>query len=198
MNTPVATEAGRLPTLPADLLTLIGSYGLARTNGESEVERLHRWQQLIAGIKQYAADCISSLAEPGEAVAVPFVQQTAPERIWLAVSDNAHDAENCFPDDYAEISWSDDEPLEVCVPYIRADLSHPAAPVGVSEEMVERAIKEACGYPMPLVGEDEDQSIYLVDVLASAMGDDTIGNAEELIGEIIHAAVTAALQEPRK
>lgn len=59
--------------------------------------------------------------------------------------------------------------------------------------MVEEAVREMCSYPLPLAGEDEDQSIFLTDVLADAMGDETIGNAEELIGELAHTAITAAL-----
>lgn len=43
------------PPLPQSLLDLIGEYGLARTDGVSDVERLHRWQKLIEGIKAYAA-----------------------------------------------------------------------------------------------------------------------------------------------
>jgi hypothetical protein len=42
------------PTLPQSLLNLIGDYGMARTDGVSDVERLHRWQLLIDGIKAYA------------------------------------------------------------------------------------------------------------------------------------------------
>jgi hypothetical protein len=42
------------PTLPQSLLDLIGEYGMARTDGVSDVERLHRWQLLIDGIKDYA------------------------------------------------------------------------------------------------------------------------------------------------
>lgn len=44
-----------LPTLPQSLINLIGEYGFARTDGVSEIERLHRWELLIAGIKDYAA-----------------------------------------------------------------------------------------------------------------------------------------------
>lgn len=41
------------PTLPDWLLNLIGDYGFARSNRLGEVECIHRWQLLIAGIKQY-------------------------------------------------------------------------------------------------------------------------------------------------
>jgi hypothetical protein len=36
------------------VLHLIGEYGMARSDGASDIERLHRWQMLIDGIKQYA------------------------------------------------------------------------------------------------------------------------------------------------
>lgn len=59
---------------------------------------------------------------------LPLVQQTAPERIWLAVADDAYYAEQPFPDGAEEVCWSSDAPLEVCVPYVRADLANPAPP----------------------------------------------------------------------
>jgi len=40
--------------LPQSLINLIGEYGFARTEGVGELERIHRWQLLIAGIKDYA------------------------------------------------------------------------------------------------------------------------------------------------
>jgi hypothetical protein len=43
-----------LPTLPQSLINLIGEYGFARTDGASEIERIHRWELLIDGIKLYA------------------------------------------------------------------------------------------------------------------------------------------------
>jgi hypothetical protein len=50
----MTTEAYELPALPQSLINLIGEYGMARTDGVSDVERLHRWQQLIEGVKEYA------------------------------------------------------------------------------------------------------------------------------------------------
>ena len=44
-----------LPPLPQHLLDLIGWYGSSHANGESEVRRIARWQELIAAIKTYAA-----------------------------------------------------------------------------------------------------------------------------------------------
>lgn len=52
---PVATtQAGELPTLPKSLLDLIGEYGMARTDGLTELDRIALWQDLILGIKDYA------------------------------------------------------------------------------------------------------------------------------------------------
>jgi len=57
---------------------------------------------------------------------VPRVQKTAPERIWLTVSDDKHDEREPFPENYGEeICWSVDAPVAVCVPYVRADLAAP-------------------------------------------------------------------------
>jgi hypothetical protein len=57
---------------------------------------------------------------------VPRVQKTAPERIWLTVSDDKHDEREPFPENYGEeICWSVDAPVAVCVPYVRADLATP-------------------------------------------------------------------------
>lgn len=53
-----------MPTLPQSLLTLIGKYGMARTDGASEIERIHRWQLLIDGIKEYARAAIAKATQP--------------------------------------------------------------------------------------------------------------------------------------
>lgn len=44
------------PTLPKELLTLIGEYGMARTDGVNDLEIQHRWLTMIEGIKIYASD----------------------------------------------------------------------------------------------------------------------------------------------
>lgn len=65
------TEA--LPPLPQHLLDLIGWYGSSHANGESEVRRIARWQELIAAIKAYAALSASSqapAAQPRQGVAI--------------------------------------------------------------------------------------------------------------------------------
>lgn len=76
--------------------------------------------------------------------AVPVVQQTAPKRIWLAVSDDAHDEQQPFPDSInGEVTWSDDTPVEVCVPYVRADLAATPAPA-VDREAVREGWESIC------------------------------------------------------
>lgn len=59
-RTPVADGAAvdlpPLPTLPRYLLDMIGEYGMARTDSIGQLEVQHRWEILIGGIKQYAAD----------------------------------------------------------------------------------------------------------------------------------------------
>jgi hypothetical protein len=54
----MTAEAYELPALPQSLINLIGEYGMARTDGVSYVERLHRWQLLIEGVKEYARAAI--------------------------------------------------------------------------------------------------------------------------------------------
>lgn len=49
-------ELPPLPTLPQHLIGLIGEYGMARTDGMSELDRIDKWQELIVGIKEYASE----------------------------------------------------------------------------------------------------------------------------------------------
>lgn len=72
---------------------------------------------------------------------VPLVQQTAPERIWLQVSDDDADADLPF-DHPADVTWSRDQAINVTVPYVRADLAHDPAPAlaaagGTAPEMAD-------------------------------------------------------------
>lgn len=53
---PGSADLPDLPTLPQSLLNQICYYGIARTDGKSEAERLYLWQLLIEGIKLYAAE----------------------------------------------------------------------------------------------------------------------------------------------
>lgn len=73
---PVDERAAEMPTLPQSLINLIGEYGMARTDGVSEIERLHRWQTLIAGIKDYAR---AALQQPGLADGWISVEDRLPE-----------------------------------------------------------------------------------------------------------------------
>lgn len=52
---------------------------------------------------------------------VPFVQLTAPARIWLQHSDSDIDNADPFPD-HGDVSWCADKINNSDVPYIRADL----------------------------------------------------------------------------
>jgi len=58
MTTPHTTP--ELPILPQSLINTIGDYGMARIDGVSQMERWHRWQLLIAGIKDYAASVLAA------------------------------------------------------------------------------------------------------------------------------------------
>lgn len=58
--------------------------------------------------------------------AMSILTDTAPQRIWLCVSDETDDYNTPYPELYAEdaeITWSTDQPVAVTVEYVRADLS---------------------------------------------------------------------------
>ena len=55
-----------------------------------------------------------------------ILNDTAPKRIWLCVSDEQEDHDMPYPELYAEdaeITWSTDQPVAVTVEYVRVDLS---------------------------------------------------------------------------
>jgi hypothetical protein len=54
-----------MPPLSQSLLNLIGEYGHARSDRESEAEIIYRWQTLIGGIKEYAANVLASHLKAG-------------------------------------------------------------------------------------------------------------------------------------
>lgn len=66
-----------------------------------------------------------------------------------------------------------------------------AAPANVVSIDAEKLIADICFYEMPLSGQFEDDRPKLVDVLADALGDGTIGPARELIAEIVDSALAA-------
>jgi hypothetical protein len=94
MDIPDGEALPHLPVLGPILLGLIGEYGLARTDGVSETERIHRWTLLIDGIKVYAssygAACARAvLAAPQNTqdhLAVPPVE--APAFSWHCTSED--------------------------------------------------------------------------------------------------------------
>lgn len=70
-------------------------------------------------------------------------------------------------------------------------LAQPAAPGAVDEAMVESVAAHLLASKTNNVG-DENESISLVDVLAKAFGDKTIGPAREWMEEVVFEALTAA------
>lgn len=48
------------------------------------------------------------------------VTATAPKEIYLCISDDPDDAETEF--NYFDVDWCEEDPVDVCVKYIRADL----------------------------------------------------------------------------
>ena len=54
-----------------------------------------------------------------------ILNETAPKRIWLCVSDDESDNDKPYPELYAEdaeITWSTDQPVAATVEYVRVDL----------------------------------------------------------------------------
>lgn len=69
---------------------------------------------------------------------IPEVQRTAPERIYLCVSDDLADRDEPFPS-ANQADWSRDEATRVAVPYVRADLAALAAPKAEAPEFTDTA-----------------------------------------------------------
>lgn len=70
-----------LPLLPQSLLDQISRYGLARTDNVLDTERIHMWQLLHQGIKEYAKNyaCAALAAAAGQ---VEQREATAKQGIW--------------------------------------------------------------------------------------------------------------------
>ncbi len=110
---------------------------------------------------------------------LPQVVTTAPERIWLQVSDCDGDEEEPFPHGVdAEITWCQDSVMAVEVEYVRADLAHPA-PAYITDEMVDAACEahllawadcEQSGYVYNATDIDDDVRACIRAALRAAMG----------------------------
>jgi hypothetical protein len=89
---PSAIEREReAPSLPQTLLDLIGEYGMARTDGVSDIERQHRWELLVEGIKQYTA-AVRSTPSPSLRTLSDFIRNATPEekaQVYGEVMDRA-------------------------------------------------------------------------------------------------------------
>lgn len=63
---------------------------------------------------------------------LPKVVLTAPERIWLQVSDQEYDKDVDFPID-SEVTWCQDSVVETEVEYVRKDLAQPVDLTAIRE-----------------------------------------------------------------
>lgn len=111
-----------LPPLNAKLLTIIGEYGHARSDGHNEVEINYRWGKLVEGIKEYAACVAAARSAP---VGVPFGE--AAQRRF---SDKLKAATKPQPEDFG---IRDVEAAKQYAAALMAAPSHSSAPVGVPE-----------------------------------------------------------------
>jgi hypothetical protein len=80
----------------------------------------------------------------GEPERLALTQATAPRKIWLNLFGDADTGCEPFPDDHEGVTWSDDEPGDFNVPYVRADLAtqHTEA-VRMSEAEIGKVIRSA-------------------------------------------------------
>ena len=68
------------------------------------------------------ADKLESLAAGMEGKVVPEVVRSAPERIWLQVSDDGYGMDESFPTTDEGVTWCRDSVVACEVEYVRADL----------------------------------------------------------------------------
>jgi hypothetical protein len=78
----------KMPRLPNELLDLMSEYGMARTDGVSDVERLARWARLIDGIKGYAAAALAAQPSPAAVERKPL-RIDLPDRVVDVVAQHA-------------------------------------------------------------------------------------------------------------
>lgn len=83
----------------------------------------------VAEANAYALHKIDAiLTEPAE-VSEEMVVKTAPERIYLQISDDESDKDEPFPDEArSEITWCSDSVMDCEVEYVRADLAERKEP----------------------------------------------------------------------
>ena len=67
--------------------------------------------------------------ERAEPVALTAFQKSAPERVWINVFGTEDDYPDGFPSNHEDITWAEDEVGDLDIPYVRADLAHPAPEV---------------------------------------------------------------------
>jgi hypothetical protein len=82
------------------------------------------------------------------------VVETAPERIWLQIADDAYYADEPFPEPASDqITWCSESVMEVEVKYVRADLvsalleavaNYRELPTALNAEQVDAAVAR-CG-----------------------------------------------------
>lgn len=75
------------------------------------------------------------------------VTRTAPEKIYLCISDETDDNDMPYPELYAEdaeITWSTDQPVAVTVEYVRADIA--AADLAAARALLRSLEFSANGY----------------------------------------------------
>ncbi len=61
------------------------------------------------------------------------LNSTAPERIWLQVSQDARDHKKPFPEANQNMTWCDSSVLACEVEYVRSDLVRAALPVNAND-----------------------------------------------------------------
>ena len=83
--------------------------------------------------------------ERAEPVALTAFQKSAPERVWINVFGTEDDYPDGFPANHEDITWAEDEVGDLDIPYVRADLAHPAPEVTRDAERY-RWLRSHCAY----------------------------------------------------
>ena len=96
---------------------------------------------VVAGLRRDAASllALADQMERAEPVALTAFQKSAPERVWINVFGTEDDYPDGFPSNHEDITWAEDEVGDLDIPYVRADLAHPAPEVTRDAEQTNRS-----------------------------------------------------------
>ena len=158
-------------------------------------------------------------------VALTAFQKSAPERVWINVFGTEDDYPDGFPSNHEDITWAENGVGDLDIPYVRADLAHPAPEVTRDAEPVAWRTEDfdtdksattydpdvrdrwiAKGWPVeplytnpaPEMTRDAERYRWLRKHCAYRGTDITFGRGfNQTVPEGLDAALDAAMQEPK-